>query len=370
MSSQIIGLINLQEDNPLRELNERRPLATMPFGGKFRLIDFTLSNMVNAGIGDIGILLSAESRSVLDHMRSAKDWNLARKGDGLFYLPLEAQDIIHPMEGDVRTYYHNLSFVERAVQPYILITRSDYVQNIDYEKVLHFHRRHNADVTVIYHHPATDITGNFYILDTDDKDRITEITPKTHVKSGENVYMRGILIDCEIFNRSVRLAYAKGYKFILTDILKRNIDRLRVFGFNYQGYTACIHSVPAYFNANMELLDVKKWRSLFLDGERRIYTKIKDEAPAKYMEESAVNNSLVANGCIIEGRVENSILFRKVRVGKNAVIRNSIIMQHSAVGDDAQLNYVICDKNAIIQSEAVLTGTKQMPLCIGKYSVI
>lgn len=370
MSSDIIGLINLQEDNPLRDLNEKRPLATMPFGGKFRLIDFTLSNMVNAGIGNIGLLLSMQSRSVLDHIRSAKDWNLARKGDGLFYLPADKNDILHPEEGDIRTYYRNLLFVERGMRSYLLITRSDIVQNIDYDKVLHFHRRHNADVTFIYQKPKVDMEGDFFTLNINEKERVTEINPAKSVKAGDNLFMRGILIDCEIFKRAVRLAYAKGYKFFLTDVLKRNVDRMRIFGYNYEGHAAFINSIPSYFQANMDLLNVENWHSMFLDGDRRIFTKIKDEAPAKYMEESTVCNSLVANGCIIEGRVENSILFRKVRVGKNAVIRNSIIMQHSTIGDDAQLNNVICDKNAVIQPEAILSGTKAKPLCIGKYSVI
>ena len=144
-----------------------------------------------------------------------------------------------------------------------------------------------------------------------------------------------------------------------------------MFGYHYQGYAKRIDSIASYFQVNMDLLHAKTWHDLFLmDKQRHIYTKIKDEAPAKYMEESHVSNSLVANGCIIEGRVENSILFRKVKVGKNAVIRNSIVMQHTSIGDDAELNYVICDKNTLIQPEAVLTGTKEKPLCIGKYSVI
>ena len=371
MSSDMIALINLRNDATLSELNEKRPLATIPVGGKFRLIDFTLSNIVNAGIANVGLLLSAQSRSVLDHIRSGKEWGLARKGDGLFYLPEDLEDILHPVEGDVAAYYKNLLFVKRGNKPYILLTACDTVQNIDYDEVLHFHRRHNADVTIIYQKQTQDFNRSGYAITVNERDRITDIESRESLKAGENLYQRGILIDSDIFQHSIRKAYAKGYNYLITDILKRNVGRLRMFGYQYTGYAKRIDSIDSYFQVNTALLNAKTWHDLFLTNtQRHIYTKIKDEAPAKYMEESHVSNSLVANGCIIEGRVENSILFRKVKVGKNAVIRNSIIMQHTCIGDDAQLDYVVCDKNTSIQPEAVLTGTKKKPLCIGKYSVI
>jgi glucose-1-phosphate adenylyltransferase len=210
-----------------------------------------------------------------------------------------------------------------------------------------------------------------YALIVDEQNRVIGIDAKPEIQAGENLYQRGIIIEGEVFQHCIRRAYAKGYTHLVTDVLKRNVDRLRIFGYNYQGYAKRIDSVNAYFQVNMDLLDMQVWRDLFFkDKQHHIYTKIKDEAPAKYMEEAHIHNSLVANGCIIEGHVENSILFRKVRVGKNAVIRNSIIMQRTVVGDDAQLDYVACDKNTVIQPEAVLSGTKENPLCIGKCSVI
>lgn len=371
MSSEMIALINLRNDMPLREINEKRPLATIPIGGKFRLIDFTLSNIVNAGVANVGLLLSGESRSVLDHIRSGKEWGLARKGDGLFYLPEDTEDVLNPVEGDINAYYKNLIFVRRGNKPYILLTACDTVQNIDYDDVLHFHRRHNADVTIIYQKQKTDFNRSGYAIKVNERDRVLDIESREAIKAGENLYQRGILIDCNIFQDAIRKAYTKGYQYLITDVLKRNVNRLRIFGYNYQGYAKRIDSVESYFQVNMDLLNADTWRKLFLtDKQHHIYTKIKDEAPAKYLEESHVSNSLVANGCVIEGRVENSILFRKVKVGRNAVIRNSIIMQHSVIGEDVQLDYVACDKNTVIQPEAVLQGTKEKPLCIGKLNVI
>lgn len=371
MSKDMIAMINLRNDRSLSALNEKRLLATIPVGGKFRLIDFTLSNLVNAGVDTVGLLLSSQSRSILDHIRSGKEWGLARKGDGLFYLPEELEDILHPVEGDVPAYYKNLIFVKRGNRPYILLTGCDMVQNIDYDDVLHFHRRHNADVTIIYQKQKYDFDRSGYALTIGEKDRVLNIESRESLKAGENLYQRGILIDSAIFENAIRRAYAKGYNYLITDVLKRNIDHLRIFGYNYQGYAKRIDSIDSYFQVNMDLLDAKTWHDLFLkDKQHHIYTKIKDEAPAKYMEEAHVSNSLVANGCIIEGRVENSILFRKVKVGKNAVIRNSIIMQHTVIGDDAQLDYVVCDKNSVVQPEAVLSGTKESPLALEKCTVI
>lgn len=369
-NQQMLGLINLQDSRVLPDLNETRPLATMPIGGKYRLIDFTLSNMVNAGINNVGLLLSHQSRSMLDHIRSGKEWGLAHKGDGVFYLPLDVQDILNPPTGDITTFYKNLRFVQRGLSPYILISNATMVENIDFDRVLHFHRRNNADVTLVYSEMKNPSSRDGFVLTTDDKDRITGITLQNGLQVGDKYYHRQMLIDTNIYQHAVRRAFARGYNSFMTDVIIKNVDRLRVFGYNFTGYARTIDSLGSYYRANMDLLKLDVWRDLFFQDQRHIYTKIKDEAPAKYMEESLVKNSIIANGCVIEGHVENSIIFRKVRIGKNAVVRNSIIMQHSVIGDDACLDNVICDKDTIIQPDAVLSGTADAPLCIRKCSVL
>ncbi len=170
-------------------------------------------------------------------------------------------------------------------------------------------------------------------------------------------------------NDNVEYAFAKDEESFFDDVIGQHLDNLRVFGYNYTGYSARIDSVPAYYKASMDLLDIKTWRNLFFNGELRIHTKILDEAPAKYLAGAMVANSMVANGCIVDGTVENSILSRQVKVGRNAVIRNSIIMQNCVIGDDARLDGVICDKNGAIQAGAVLKGTPEKPLCIAKFAL-
>ncbi len=368
MTREMIGLINMRNAQPLKEINDARPVTSIPIGGKYRLIDFTLSNMVNAGITTVGLLLPHQSRSILDHIRSGREWGLAHKGDGLFYLPEENGK---ESEGDIDTYYKNLTFVRRGKSKYLLLSSGNMVINIDYEEALHFHRKHNADVTLIYQKVPVATEKEGYTLTLNDKDRVLELNKPATLAEGDNKFLGCILIDCEIFQDSIEKSYAEGYHHFIGDVLARSLKRLRVFGYEFQGYAKRVHDVESYFQVNMDLLDPKTWRELLNPNpQHRIYTKINDEAPAKYMEEAKATNSLVANGCIIEGTVENSIFFRRVKVGKNAVVKNSIIMQYTEIGDDARLDHVICDKNTVIQPEATLSGTEEKPLCIGKRAVL
>jgi glucose-1-phosphate adenylyltransferase len=361
-----IGLINMQVDSPLKELNEDRPLAAMPFAGKFRLMDFVLSGMVNAGIETVGLMLPRHARPVLDHVRSGKEWNLAHKDDGLFYLPMEVDEIVQPVTGDIGAYYRNLRFVEAGSKKYLVLSYCRNLHNIDYDRVLHFHRQHNADVTLVCKKQTDARPGQAYVVKAAADGRITGIAEKDSLAAGDNLFMEALLIDCGIFTRSVRQAYAQGKESFFLDVLGAELKRLRVFGYPYSSYAARITSIRDYYKASMDLLNVDNLRTVFKPG-LHIRTKIKDEAPAKYMEEAQVKNSIIANGCIIEGRVENSILFRNVRVGKNACVQNSIVMQRAVIGEDAQVDCVICDKNVLIQPEAVLQGNKDKPLCIAKY---
>jgi len=365
--NELLGLIDITDDKPLTEISVNRPVASQPFGGKYRVIDFTLSSMVNAGIGSIGLMLSEHSRSVLDHIRSAKEWGLARKQGGLYYLPPE-HDEAEKAKGEVGDYYRNLRFVERSYRRYLIVTKSESVHNINFTEALHSHRQHDADVTLVYKVAAMPHEGRARVLEMDRDGRVTAIKNVEHVEKGDKLFLQCVLMDTDIFIDAIRKAHAAGDTHFVDDVIGKRLVRARVYGYEHAGYYAHINSIQEYFRANMDMLDYKTWKDLFLQ-EDRIHTKIKDEAPAKYMEESSVKNSLVANGCVVEGTVENSIIFRSVRVGKNAVVRNCIVMQSSVIGEDAQLDGVICDKETIIQPEAILHGSPEQPVCIAKYKV-
>jgi len=370
MSSNIIGLINMECPNYMKELSGKRPLASEPFAGKYRLMDFTLSSMVNAGVDTVGLMLPFHARSVLDHVRSAKEWDLARKQNGLYYLPVdEEDDIVSPREGDIHKYNKNLRYVEATGRRYMILAGCDVIHNIDFKDVFNYHRHHNADITLVYKTTDNELPTGGWAVNTEADGRVKDMKKADAFKPGSKVFLGALLIDCNLFIRMIRKAFAQGRQHYFNEVLSKNIRSLRVFGYGYEGYASRVTSIQAYFKASMDILDLKNAHRLF-SADNRFYTKIKDAAPAKYMEEAHVTNSRIANGCVIEGRVENSILSRHVRVGRNAVIKNSIIMQNTVIGEDARLEYVICDKNQDIQPEAVLTGTEENPLCVTKRELV
>lgn len=370
MEYPVIGLLNLQGPNYMEELSPTRPMASDAVCRQFRLMDFALSSMVNAGVDTVGLLLPFHSRSVLDHVRSGKEWNLARKQRGLFYLPVDTEsEVSAPQPGDIHMYYKNLRFVEVEQNRYLLLSGCDVVHNTDYDAVFHFHRAHNADITLVYKELTEDTAGEAWVVETGGSGRVHSLKRQVGAKAGEKLFLGAVLLNGDLFVTMVRQAYAQDPNQYLKDVLARNVKHLRIYGYEYKGYAKRILSLEDYFRASMDMLDINKWREVFR-RDRKIYTKIKDEAPAKYMADAKVTNSLAANGCIIEGTVENSILFRKVRVGRNAVVRNSILMQNTVIGDEAQLDYVLCDKNRSIQPEARLAGTAEEPLTIVKHEVV
>lgn len=370
MDNNIIGLINLQGPNYMAELSRKRPMASEPFAGKYRLIDFALSTMVNAGVDTVGLLLPFHSRSVLDHVRSGKDWSLARKQHGLFYLPVdEAREVTNPQTGDIRTYYKNLRFVERERNHYLLLSGCDVVHNIDYNQLFHYHRNRNADVTLVYKTLEADCEGDGYVVSVNESGHVTKLVKSETLKKGDKIYLGSMLLDGGLFVAMARRAFAQDPNQYLMDVMARNASHPGIYGYEYRGYAKRIHSLKSYYEANMDMLNLDNWKAVYRP-DRKIYTKVKDEAPAKYMADAKVTNSLVGDGCVIEGTVENSILFRRVRVGRNAVVKNSIIMQNTVIGEEARVDRVICDKNQEVQPEAFLNGKPDAPLCVIQYDIL
>ena len=367
--NSVMGLINLQEDGSLiRELADRRAVESIPFAGRYRLIDFALSSMVNSGINKVGIMLPDEPRSVLDHLRSGKDWDLARRHDGLFYLPA-APDDAQRHKGDLKNFYHNLDFIEHASSRYILLTNGSFVYNIDFAKVLRFHQNTGADITLVSHTTIDENTGNNIVLDTAENGLVLDIAEKPVAYQGMKVSMGVYLMDKRAFVEIVRHAYEHGgLDFMLDGIIRRAHD-YTMFAYAHDGYMAHVDSMSTYYRANMEILDPEVWQDLFM-GERPVYTKIKDGVPVQYKETAKVTNSLIANGCIVRGEVENSILFRGVTVGRGAKIRNSIIMQKCEIQNGALVENVICDKNVVITADKWLKGAAEYPLVIRKNTTI
>ena len=376
MSTTGIIFSNLH-DMSIADLTRRRTMASVPFGCRYRLVDFALSNMVNAGISDISVVTHNNYRSLMDHLGSGKDWDLARRSGGLKILP----PFITTYQGEgVALYDTRLEalkniqgFVADLTSDTVVLSDCDAICNIDLRRVIEYHTEAGAHATcVIAKKTLTEENCSKYRIVTSDADNnILDIaTHPKNVRGEQDVLMNIWVFDRSYLQSTLADASAHGYKSFTTDVVLRNLDKFTYKIYRFDGYYANVESMAGYFAINMELLDAKTREALFKVKDRPIYTKVRNSAPAKYVEGATVKNSLIADGCIIEGTVENSILFRGVHVGKGACVKNSILFQDTQILTGASINCVIADKNVVIRDGVTLSGHPTMPFYIEKYKMI
>lgn len=368
----VMGVINLNEaDDCLQEITQHRPLAAVPFGGRYRLIDFVLSNMVNSGIHNVGIFVQHKYRSLMDHLRSGKEWDLARKRDGLVILPpAYVSSPLRVQRGDVENFYSNLDYINKSSQKYVLVAGINMICNLDYSAALEFHHHRQADVTVLF--TEVDCTRedcrNAVMLEVSPDGRVSDMQVNPEKRKDRKISMEMFIMEKALFIDLIDGCYSRGdYDFIKHCLIK-NLPKLKVFAYPHRGYLARVNSLASYFSCNLDLLQPPVWQELFSQSGL-IYTKVKDEPPARYTSTSRVTNSLVAGGCYIEGTVENSILFRGVRVHKDVHIKNCIIMQKSEIAGNTILDTVICDKDVHITGKQ-LKGDVLYPTVVKKGTVL
>lgn len=363
-----VGIIfsNIHDDN-VPELVRERTLGSIPFGGRYRLVDFPLSNMVNSGIDTVGIITKSNYQSLMDHVGSGKDWDLARKDGGV---------IILPPYGDVESsslYTSRLealkgitSFLFRADEEYVVMTDCDSINRINYSDVIEHHIRNRADITLVYKKVERSqvIDNNATTFDIVDG-RIVGVNYKEGVvDESSNVFTNVFVLKKSLLQNIVMDSISHNKRHFMSDVIAASLKSMKILGYEYKGFYKGITSLQAYYDSNMCLLDDKVRHELF--GDRSVFTKIRDSAPTKYGQSAIVKNSLIADGCVIEGEVENSIIFRNVKVARGTVVKNSIIMQNTVLGENTTLNCIITDKNVVIRDRKVLSGSENHPFYIGK----
>ncbi|MGI6200551.1 MAG: glucose-1-phosphate adenylyltransferase subunit GlgD [Christensenellales bacterium] len=369
-----MGIIYTGENSlRLKDLTYSRSAAAVPIGGRYRLIDFMLSDLVNSGITNVGVITQRNYHSIMDHLGAGKEWDLNRKRDGLFILPpFGTRDNVGSYKGDLDALKGAMSYIRRSKQRYCIVMNSNVIFNSTFEDLLNFHIDHGADITVMYTESDPDAireSDGHVTIRMDDRSRIWDMEINAPQNKSNNQLMGVAVMEKGLLENLVEDSIAHGNTNFTKHILLPRLDELRVYGFKYPGYVARIDSVLSYYKHNMALLDPAV-RADLLGRAGDVYTKVKDEVPARYESGAKVSNCLVADGCIIEGEVENSILFRGVRVGRGARIRNSIIMQSSEVMDNARLDHVILDKQVLIRRDRTLSGQDTFPVVIGKNAVI
>jgi glucose-1-phosphate adenylyltransferase len=368
---RLMGIINLyNHKDVLWELTRRRPLAAVPFAGRYRLIDFALSNMINSKIANVGIMMAGNYRSLMDHIRSGKEWDLARKRDGLFLLPPAAVNPGEGFQGDLHAFQSNFDYLQNSRQSHVIVSGCNMVCNVNYEEAFAFHQAKGADITVLYK-PMTgmDQCPQCSMLGITEEGRVHDVEINPVRARNHNLSLEMYIMDKRLLIELVDEAVSHGGTTFVRDALMKNLSTLKVYGYAHSGYLAHLISIRSYYHHSLELLRPEVWKELFF-ANGMIYTKVKDEAPTKYNNSAKVSNSMIANGCILEGTVENSIIFRAVKVHKDAVIRNSIIMQKGDIGPGAVLENMICDKDVRISAGKRLMAESNYPLVITKGSVI
>ena len=373
MATNAAGLIfsNLHDGN-IPQLTALRTMASVPFGGRYRFIDFALSNMVHSGITNVDVITHNNYGSLMDHVGSGKDWDLARRSGGLRILP----PYIRSNGSDVSLYTTRLEalcsvakVIRDAKEDLIVMSDCDSICNIDLTDMIEKHIASGAKMTIAakrmklspekaVHETVSVADDEGYITDIIVNPK--EIDKELDVNININVVNRDFLYDI------VREAQSREYTSMSRESLPPRIAKREVMIYRFDGFYADVTSLADYFACSMSILDKENRDALLGVKGRPVLTKVRNSAPTKYIDGCKVENSLIADGCIIEGEVENSILFRGVKIGKGSVVKNSILFQDTVICLNAFLNCVIADKNTVINDGVMLSGHPTVPFYIEK----
>ena len=362
---RVTGLISANyETRALGSLTSERTIASLPFGGRYRMIDFPLSNMVNSGIQTVGLITPYKYRSVMDHIGAGKEWSLDRKNGGLFILPGSVFGVSSSQSRFLlRDLRRNEVFLKRSQAEFVLLTASDTVYNMDYRPMLEQHIASGADLTLLYREAAFDAPNDIGL--NLNGDQVTGFFRGG--KTGESIFR-----SCFVIRRSLLLNILEWYAAVdyldILEALETDLNKMDIRAYRFDGYIRNIATVKDYFEHSMELLQTEVREELF-SRESPIMTKVQDSVPTKYLAGSVVKNALIPAGCVIRGTVENSILFRGVQIGEGAVVRNSILMQSCVVEPGAVVENAILDRGNTVASGTVLKGSPENVFILQKATI-
>ena len=361
-----LGIINFEDDTAnIEGLGEYRPAAAISCMGRYRMIDFILSDMTNSGISHIQVYPKNKPRSLIEHLGTGSHYNINNKRGKLHILYGE-QNFSSPVYNhDIANFMQNMQYIEEDMDPYVVMAPSYFIYNIDFNEVMKVHLSSKADITVLY--TATDEAKTSYlgcdVLQMDKNKRVTSIEKNRGKNKNRFISMEAYVLTKKLFIELVRKAAETSALYWFKDILADSCEELDIRGYNVKGYVACINSLHEYYRISMQLRDPAVAEQLFRP-ERPIYTITNDSCPTRYSEHAQVSGSVVANGCVVDGTVKDSILGRNVTVQEGAVVKNCIILPGAYIGKGAKLDHVVVDKSAIIHHVKELKGTDQQPVYV------
>lgn len=356
-------------DNLIKGLTEKRTFGSVPFGGRYRMIDFPLSNMVNSGINKVAVITNRNYQSLMNHLGSGKSWDLSRRRDGLFLFP-PFRNNIGDFHNRIEMLYSIANFIKKSNEEYVLLSDCDTILNINYQEVFYSHLKNNADITLLSTHGYIPESSNRVMVFSQDYDgRITKIKINPDIKTECSYGLNKTIIKKQLLLDLVKASISSNNKDFDKDILQKNVSKYRIFSHEFNKFKRVISSVNSYFEANMQLIN-KTVRTELFNSKSPIYTKIRDDMPTRYGLSATVKNSLISDGCVIEGLVENCVLSKGVKIGKGSKITNCVIMQDCKIGENCNLNYIIADKNVEVKNNRMLMGAKSYPVYVSKAQIV
>ena len=360
-------------DNWVPELVNVRLMASIPFASRYRMVDFVLSSMANSGIDNISVIVKNNYHSLMDHLGSGREWDLVRKHGGLNIFPPFMESDSRAYLGSAGALANTLDFLRSQKEKYVVMTDSNIAVNFDFAKMIDAHIESGADITVAY--SEQELPANFLYHEANDRDhyytlninngRVEKILINSKDKGVQNFSMNMYVIERELLIQLINEASLRGNEYFERDVLIPQLGKLNVQAYKYEGYLARITGMKSYFDENMKLLDDYNVDALFEGAP--IYTKIRDDNPTRYIDGAKVKNTMAADGCVIEGEVENCVLFRGVKIAKGAVVKNCVLMQDTVVEAGANVEYTITDKDVVITAGKELKGNDSFPVYIPKF---
>lgn len=350
-----------------------RNMGAIPFGGRYRLVDFVLSNMVNSGITNVGVLAMQHYHSLMGHLANSQEWDLNRKNGGLLILPpfaTESHD--HNLNGKLDELRNALDYLQDSTTPYVLLADAHVICNMDYRPVLESHIASGRDLTIVATKEDGTVTEPYFsVLQTDDHHNVTAFLRDCPARAGEYANMNLYVMGREKLIQLIRECTAKGLYHLERDFIQARFNRgeLSINLYEFDDVVLRIRSVEEYFRNNLALIDEDVSNALFR-SDRPIYTRVNDEVPTFYGLNCQVSGCIIADGCIVDGSAEHSVISRGARIGKNASIKNCIILQGGVVGEGAELENVVVDKWATVTSGSKLKGLLSAPVIIRKGATV
>ncbi len=363
-----IGIILAGGNNHrMRELSHKRAISAMPIAGSYRSIDFALSSMTNSHIQRVAVLTQYNARSLNEHLSSSKWWDFGRKQGGLYvFTPVVTAENSNWYRGTADAIYQNMNFLKSSHEPYVVIASGDCVYKMDYNKLLEYHIDKKADITVVCKDMPDSVNVERYgVIKMNEDSRIEEFEEKPMVAKTNTVSCGIYVIRRRLLIELIEKSNEESRYDLVADILIRYKNMKRIYGFKLKDYWRNIASVEDYYATNMDFLRPEV-RDYFFRQYPDVYSKVDDLPPAKYNIGTEVRNSLVSSGSIINGKIENSIIFKKVFVGNNCCIKNSIILNDVYIGDNTYIENCIVESRDTIRANSYHVGEDGIKILIEK----